>query len=269
MAVGALIECTLDGSILLLKRSAQADFAPGIWGDITGRLRQFEEPEDGVRREVKEECGLDVEIIKPLKIFHIFRGSQTAENELVGIIYWCQTKDQKVKLSNEHDDFKWVRPDQALALVKDDGVRGDIMALIEERGGQTSKGWENFTNELNQLVKKIDYQPDVIVGIARGGIIPAVMLAKKLGVKDMYCLKVRKDESRTVMAEGFTGVNQKKVLLVEDMLETGRSLIAAQAYLESKGASVKTACLYTMPTTQVNPDYFLRQIEKVQKFPWE
>ena len=129
--------------------------------------------------------------------------------------------------------------------------------------------WSSFTKEMDALAEKIDYQPDIIVGIARGGVIPAVMIAKKLGVKDMYCLKVRKDVDRTVMAEVFTDVSQKKILLVEDMLETGKSLESAKNFLVTKGAEVKTACLYTMPITEVKPDYYLRQIEEIKKFPWE
>jgi hypoxanthine phosphoribosyltransferase len=61
----------------------------------------------------------------------------------------------------------------------------------------------------------------------------------------------------------------KNVLLVEDMLETGKSLIAAKQYLESKGARVKTACLYVMPISEIVPDFSLRQVEKVEKFFWE
>lgn len=133
IAVGAIIEDRADGAILLLKRSSQADFSPGIWEDITGRLHQFEHPEVGARREIKEECGLDVDIIKPLKIFHIFRGEETADNELVGIIYWCQTDTSAVKLSSEHEEYKWLKPEEALELVEHPGVREDIGTFVQER----------------------------------------------------------------------------------------------------------------------------------------
>ncbi len=106
------------------------------------------------------------------------------------------------------------------------------------REKESANTWARFTDEINALSAKIDYQPDIIVGIARGGVIPAVMLAKRLNVKDMYCLKVRKDEPRTVVAEVFTDVNQKKILLVEDILDTGKSLESAIKFLMSKGAEV-------------------------------
>lgn len=130
--------------------------------------------------------------------------------------------------------------------------------------------WEEFQNEIKNLAAKIDYVPDVIIGIARGGVIPSVLLSKLLKVKDMYVLKVRKEgEQRLVMAEIFTDVSNKKVLLIEDMLESGKSLVVAKAYLESKGASVKTACLYTMPITETKPDYSLKEVDEVAHFPWD
>lgn len=38
--------------------------------------------------------------------------------------------------------------------------------------------WEEFDTEIRELGRKINYKPDVIVGVARGGVIPAVILSK-------------------------------------------------------------------------------------------
>lgn len=129
--------------------------------------------------------------------------------------------------------------------------------------------WEEFDTEIRELAGKIDYTPDVIVGVARGGVIPAAILSKLLKVKDMYIVKVRHDENRTVMGDTVPDVSGKKVLLVEDMLETGKSLVVAKEYLERKGAEVKTVSLYTMPITESQPDFSLRQVSEVALFPWE
>lgn len=130
--------------------------------------------------------------------------------------------------------------------------------------------WDEFQNAVKKLAAKIDDKFDIVIGIARGGVIPAVLLSRALDVKDMYVLKVRKDgDERRVIAEIFTDVSKKKVLLVEDMLETGKSLIVAKRYLEDDGAIVKTACLYTMPMTEIKPDYSLKKVGEIIKFPWE
>jgi hypothetical protein len=53
------------------------------------------------------------------------------------------------------------------------------------------------------------------------------------------------------------------------MLEAGKSLIVAKEYLANKGADVKTACLYTMPISEIKPDFYIREVNDVIKFPWE
>lgn len=133
VATGAIIENTKTGKILLLKRSEEKDFSGGIWEYITGRMNQFEEPEDGLRREIREEAGIEVEIVKPVSIFHIFRGEKIAENELVGIMYWCKADTEEIKLSEEHTDFQWVSAKEALAMMEKPGMKKDIEAFIRER----------------------------------------------------------------------------------------------------------------------------------------
>ena len=132
VAVGAIIEHNPSGKILLLKRSETADYLPGIWEDMGGRIKQFEEPEDALRREVKEETGLEIEILKPLAVFHDYRGERTAENELLIITYWCKAKSDQVILSEEHTAYRWVSPEEALELAEHVGVRRDIQAWINE-----------------------------------------------------------------------------------------------------------------------------------------
>lgn len=130
--------------------------------------------------------------------------------------------------------------------------------------------WQEFEKEIAVLSVKINYFPDIIVGIVRGGIIPARLLSSKLKVKGMYCLTIKKNnDGRRVTNEILEDLTGKKLLLVEDMLETGKSLIAAKQYFEEKGAIVKTTCLYTMPISEIKPDFYLREIKETIKFPWE
>ena len=130
--------------------------------------------------------------------------------------------------------------------------------------------WQEFQKELKILQNKIDYSPDIIVGIVRGGLIPARILSGYLNVKEMFCLTVKKvTGQRKVITRIEEDITGKKILLIEDMLETGKSLDVAKQYLEEKGAIVKTACLYTMPISKTKPDYFIKQVNTVIVFPWE
>jgi 8-oxo-dGTP diphosphatase len=134
VAVGAVIEDEATGTILLVKRADTSDYYPGIWEDPMGRMKQFEEPEEALRREVREETGLAIEILKPLAVVHDFRGARTAENEWVGVIFWARAASQDVVLSEEHTAYMWVAPERALEIVEHAGVRTDIEALIAARG---------------------------------------------------------------------------------------------------------------------------------------
>lgn len=130
--------------------------------------------------------------------------------------------------------------------------------------------WKTFKNDIKKLSEKISYKPDIIIGITRGGIVPARLLSTYLKVKKMYCISVVKNnEERSVVTEITENISGNNILLVEDMLETGRSIKVAKAYLEEKGANVKTAGLYTMPVSEIKPDYFLKEIDSVLEFPWE
>jgi len=130
--------------------------------------------------------------------------------------------------------------------------------------------WDTFAEETRKLGKKIDYVPDCIVAVARGGVVPAMILSRQLNIQDTYVLKVRVEgNKRTIMAEVFADISGKKVLVVEDMLESGKSMDVVKEYLESKGAEVKTACLYIMRKTKIKSEFYLREIEEKERFPWE
>ncbi len=128
--------------------------------------------------------------------------------------------------------------------------------------------WDEFDAEVRELAQRIDYTPDIVVGIARGGVIPAALLSKILKVKDMFVLKLEREGERKISAFLVSDISGKKILLVEDMLETGRGLIAGKKFLEEKGAEVRTACLYTMPKSEIVPDYSLKVVPEVVPFPW-
>ena len=130
--------------------------------------------------------------------------------------------------------------------------------------------WEILEQEVKALADKIDYHPDLIVGISRGGIVPARLLIKYLEIKDLHCISVKKiGEERQVTTEINEDLKNKNILLVEDILETGRSLIKAKEYLETKGTTIKTCCLYTMPIAEIKPDFYLKEIKEPESFPWE
>jgi len=130
--------------------------------------------------------------------------------------------------------------------------------------------WDAFEKEIEKLATRVTSPMDVIVPIAQGGLTPGRMLASKLHVKMIYALTVIKSgEQRKIVTTINDELKNKNILLVEDILETGESMLIAKNYLERKGAKVQTVCLYTMPQTTFVPDYYLGKISSLISFPWE
>lgn len=130
VAAGAVIERKSDGKILLILRSKENPIVPGIWELPIGRLKQFEALEDGLRREVQEETGIDdIEIVMPINTFDFMRGEHKVENEVKAIVYWCSTKKERVIISDEHDDHAWLNIDEAIEKAEHKGVKADLIAF--------------------------------------------------------------------------------------------------------------------------------------------
>lgn len=132
--------------------------------------------------------------------------------------------------------------------------------------------WESVLQDVKMLSQQIKCTPDIIVGVARGGVLPAVFLSKHLGVEETFFLKVKKEgEQRVLLQEVACSVRGKKILVVDDMIETGKGLELVKEHLESRGASVMTASLYVLSTTTttVRPDWYVKEVEEVKVFVWD
>ena len=116
--VGAVVWRRNDGKYLLLRRSSTKDFAPGLWECVTGRLEQGESFVQAVRREAREELGLDVRIEGLLGTAHFYRGDALPENEMVGVHFGCSIDDPTgLQLSDEHSEHRWVTAAEVEAMV--------------------------------------------------------------------------------------------------------------------------------------------------------
>ena len=92
------------GNILLIKRRSNDVHKPGAWDIPGGRLELGEDPFLGLKREVKEETNLDVNILAPLHIQHFTRDDG---QKITMIIFFCKPIHTNLKLSEEHIEFTW------------------------------------------------------------------------------------------------------------------------------------------------------------------
>lgn len=94
---------------LFVKRAKTENFMPGQW-ELPGGGSDFGEiPENALKREIKEECGISVEVLNPLTVKTYFIENNQENIQRIEIIFYCKMidKNQKITLSPEHSDFKF------------------------------------------------------------------------------------------------------------------------------------------------------------------
>ncbi|MGI9533062.1 orotate phosphoribosyltransferase [Lutimonas sp.] len=96
----------------------------------------------------------------------------------------------------------------------------------------------NFVREnLARIISEKHGQPDVIAGVATGAIAIGVLVAQELGIPFIYVRPEPKKHGRQNQIEGFLDSGQN-VVVVEDLISTGKSSLNAVNALKEAGARV-------------------------------
>jgi len=148
--------------------------------------------------------------------------------------------------------------------------------MAEEREIMT---WELFgeaTREIAQWVAD-DYEPDMILSIARGGLLIGGALGYALGVKNTYTMNVEfytgVDERLEVPrilppAPDFVDLGEAKILIADDVADTGHTLRSVHEFCAGKVGEVRSAVLYEKSHSLVHCDYMWRRTDRWINFPW-
>jgi hypoxanthine phosphoribosyltransferase len=140
--------------------------------------------------------------------------------------------------------------------------------------------WDDLglgTRELAQAIYDDGYRPDMVLAIARGGMLVAAALGYALGVKNTFTMNV----------EFYTGIDSRlevpmilppvpdlvdfhetRVLIADDVADTGATLALVQEFCEGKVAEVRCAVLYEKPRSTVKCEYVWRRTDRWITFPW-
>jgi uncharacterized protein len=140
--------------------------------------------------------------------------------------------------------------------------------------------WSQIYELLLSLAEKIRsaaFSVDVVVAVARGGLVPARVLADLLEVDVLATLQIQHyigvaqtKTAATIEQALSSHVEGKRVLLVDDIADTGESLKLAQSTLKAKGAAeIRIATLYHKPQSTLKPDYYTKQTSNWVIFPWD
>ncbi|MBN1169746.1 phosphoribosyltransferase [Candidatus Micrarchaeota archaeon] len=133
-------------------------------------------------------------------------------------------------------------------------------------------GWNEIAEDCKKLAKMVDDKPDLIVGLSRGGLVPARILSDILDTK-MLVLGIRfykgigEKEENPVITQEMPKIQGKKILIVDDVADSGKSLVAAMEYL--KGNELKAATLHYKRSSEYRPDYFVGTTDAWIIYPWE
>lgn len=135
----------------------------------------------------------------------------------------------------------------------------------------------NHLVDLAVKIKASKEKYDLIVGVARGGLIPARILGDFLLIKDIriiysryYSKPYETMEKPEIYSKDLEDVSNKNILVVDDVADTGETLIEIKKYLQKEGAKkVDIAVIYVKPWNKADVKYYSRDTDAWIVFPWE
>jgi hypothetical protein len=140
--------------------------------------------------------------------------------------------------------------------------------------------WEDFgtaSRALAQAVADDGYEPDMILSIARGGLLIGGALGYAMSVKNTYTMNVEfytgVDERLEVPrilppAPDFVDLHDAKILIVDDVADTGHTLKSVDEFCAGKVGEVRTAVIYEKSHSVVKCDYVWKRTDLWINFPW-
>ena len=140
--------------------------------------------------------------------------------------------------------------------------------------------WDDLgegSRDLAEMVHADGYEPDIILAIARGGLLVAGALSYALGVKNTFTMNV----------EFYTGIDERldvpmilppvpdlvdfsetRVLIADDVADTGATLVLVKDFLAGRVSETRCAVLYEKPRSTVHCEYVWRRTDRWIDFPW-
>ncbi len=126
-------------------------------------------------------------------------------------------------------------------------------------------------------IKQSGFQPDLIVGVSRGGWIPGRILSDLLrnthtaNVKIEFYVGIGQTSRKPVVTQPISeDISSKRILVVDDVADTGESLLVALEHVKDRHAGeIRTVTVYHKPHSKFKPDFFAVSTPNWIIFPWE
>jgi hypoxanthine phosphoribosyltransferase len=145
---------------------------------------------------------------------------------------------------------------------------------------KTYLSWDEFDDlvqELHKVIERDGFVPDVIIGVARGGLVPLAIIAELIGTKNVAVVSARSYDGMdrgklSVTAWPDLDLRGKRILLIDEITDTGETFrqLAALVQERYEPAVIKTAVV-TVNTAHCKymPDYSVMQTDVWVVFPWQ
>lgn len=139
--------------------------------------------------------------------------------------------------------------------------------------------WNSIYNillEMARIIKHNQILPEIIVGVSRGGWFPARVLSDLLDVPQLTSIRIefyseinQPNQQPIITQPVPLSLHNKCVLLVDDITDSGKSLLLAKTELEKTADKTFTLTLYHKPWSCLTPDFYFTETSKWVIFPWE
>lgn len=143
--------------------------------------------------------------------------------------------------------------------------------------------WEevhDWAFRLARLIEDSGWRPDVVVAVARGGYVPARLVCDVLDIHDLLSVQVLHwGRAAEITAKAHVKypvpvkLEGKKVLIIDDICDTGDSLIVARKHLEEAAApaEIRTGVMqWISSVAKIKPDYYVEEVKDWvwYQYPW-
>jgi len=137
-----------------------------------------------------------------------------------------------------------------------------------------------WTLDVARQIQDCKCKPTVIIGLTRGGWVPARILCDHLHVKKLYAVKTEhwgvtasQDGKALLTQELNVKIENESVLVVDDITDSGESLELAMSHVRAlKPKEMKTATLLHITHSTIEPDFYSVKVPKEEWtwfiFPW-
>lgn len=156
-AAGKAVIINREGKILVIKRAGDETHLENLWDVPGGRFDYEEVPEKGLKREVQEESGLEIEVIQPVKSWTFLRDNG---EQVFGTTFLCEPEDMEVELGDEHTDFQWTEKEDLDELPMHDELR-EGLKIAHEKWRQEKELPKLVRDRIPEIIEKEDEEAEI------------------------------------------------------------------------------------------------------------